>query len=243
MSKSAAKIKVGLLLCDDVDREYQSRYGDYAAMFGDGLRAVDDDFLLTPIRCHEGELPDSVDDFDGYLISGSRAGVYDELQWIAALQDFVRRCFEARKKTVGICFGHQLIAQALGGEAKKSDAGWGIGVQNARIISPQTWMNGDDDSRYNLIVVHQDQVIKLPRGFRVIAENDFCPVSMFVGDDVALGIQGHPEFSREFCTFRVHARREILGEDVFHNAIDSLTKTTPDSSRVLSWVARFLRGE
>lgn len=249
--KTTPKLEVGLLLCDDVDQADQARYGTYTEMFSGGINAVDDNLALTPVRCYRGEMPDSPDDFDAFLISGSRHGVYEPLPWIAQLHDFVRRCRDHRKKTVGICFGHQLIAHALGGKARKT-GGWGIGIHNTRIIEPQAWMgtigkdgmNGETRTPepYNLIVIHQDQVVALPPGFRTIAENDFCPISMYVDDNVMLGIQGHPEFSKEFCAFRIHARRELLGDDLVRQSLAALSQMDLDSGRVLGWVARFIRG-
>ena len=242
--KTQPKLKVGLLLCDEVDESAQARYGTYAGMFSDGINAADDDLTFHPVRCYRGEMPDSPDDFDAFLITGSRHGVYDPLPWIAQLQDFVRRCRDYRKKTVGICFGHQLIAHALGGETRKADAGWGIGIHSTRITEPQAWMTNGElhaPGKFNLVVVHQDQVVALPPGFRTIAENDFCPISMFVDDNIMLGIQGHPEFSREYCAFRIRARREIIGDDLYRQSLASLKGTALDSGQVLAWVARFIR--
>ena len=251
-------LQVGLLLCDDVDESAQARYGTYTEMFRRGINAADANLVLTPIRCHQGEMADSPDDFDAFLISGSRHGVYDPPPWIAQLQDFVRRCRERRRKTVGICFGHQLIAHALGGETRKADAGWGMGIQRAALTETLPWMGNESmDSEsmdnsdlraagaykpgYNLVVLHQDQVVALPPGFRVIAKNDFCPVSMFVGDDVMLGIQGHPEFDKKYCEFRVNARRELVGREQYRQSLASLERMELDSARVLGWVARFIR--
>jgi GMP synthase-like glutamine amidotransferase len=145
---------------------------------------------------------------------------------------------------VGICFGHQLIAHALGGEAQKADAGWGIGIHAARLTQPQEWMeNGNlqTPERYNLVVIHQDQVVKLPPGFDTIAENDFCPVSMYVGENVMFGIQAHPEFDKEFCEFRINYRKEILGPDLTRQALDSLDQMELDSGQVLGWISQFIR--
>jgi len=233
--------RIGLLLCDDVDESARARYGSYARMFHDGMRATENNMELSAFDCYRGELPRTPQEFDAYLISGSRRGAYEKLEWVARLQEFVRGCHNARKKTVGICFGHQLIAHALGGEARKSDAGWGIGVHASRIIRRPAWMDGDE-AHYNLVVLHQDQVVALPPGFRVIAENDFCPVSMFA-DDLALGIQGHPEFDKDFCAFRINARKELLAPAVHRAALDSLAKMELHSARVWRWVARFFRNE
>lgn len=235
------QLRVGLLLCDDVDDDAQARYGTYSDMFRNSIAAVDGGLALHPVRCDRGELPDSPDDFDAYLISGSRHAVYDPQPWIAQLQEFVRGCRARRKKTVGICFGHQLIAHALGGEARKATAGWGLGVHAARITCPQPWMENGGPDTYRLIAIHQDQVVALPPGFRVIATSDFCPVNLFTGDGVMLGIQGHPEFDKAFCEYRIHSRRAQLDPGVYRRSLDSLAQLDPDSRRVSGWIARFIR--
>ena len=234
-------LRVALLLCDDVDDTAQARYGTYPEMFSGGLAAVDEALALEAVYCHRGEMPDSPDDFDAFLISGSRRAVYEPLAWIARLQEFVRGCWAHNKKTVGVCFGHQLIAHALGGEARKAEAGWGLGIQRARITEPQAWMGGGA-ADYNLVVLHQDQVVALPPGFRVIAKNDFCPVGMFIGGEVMLGIQGHPEFDKSFCEYRIHHRKDLLDPAVYRESLATLAQMEPDSKRVLGWIARFMRG-
>jgi len=233
-------LRVGLLLCDDVDPQAQQQYGAYAGMFGARIGGADAGLRLHPLRCDLGELPAAPDDFDAYIISGSRHAVYDSHAWIARLQGFVRACQARRKKTVGICFGHQLIAHACGGEARKSSAGWGLGVHQSRITWRPAWLEDGGANDYRLVAIHQDQVVKLPPGFRVIAASEFCPVSMFADDGAMLGIQGHPEFSRAFCEFRIHARRDQLTDDVYRRALDSL-KVQPDATRVCDWIARFIR--
>lgn len=242
------QLRVGLLLCDDVDEPARADHGTYLSMFSQGIHATDRNLRLLPVRCHRGEMPDSPDDFDGYLISGSRHSAYDPFPWIERLGDFVRSCRARRKKTVGICFGHQLIAHALGGEARRAEVGWGLGIHTARITAPQAWMGDVQNGglrapgHYNLVVVHQDQVVSLPPGACAIAQNDFCPISMFVADEVMLGIQGHPEFSREFGVARVDSRKAQLAPDLYRQSRASLERLALDSAQVLGWVARFLRG-
>lgn len=245
-NKNSRPLRVGLLLCDEVDASARARYGTYAKMFSERLRAVDRDLRLSPIHCYRGELPNSPAEFDAFLISGSRQAVYDPLPWIVQLQDFIRRCQARRKKTVGICFGHQLIAHALGGETRKAEVGWGLGIHRTQITQPQKWMQNGAlraPHSYNLVVLHQDQVVALPPGFTVIAENEFCPISMFVADEVMLGLQGHPEFDKEFCAYRIHSRKPLLDENLYRQSLASLAQMQLDSAQVLGWVARFMRAE
>ena len=110
-----------------------------------------------------GELPDSPEVADAFLVTGSPCSVYDSDPWIAALADFVRRCAERQKKLLGICFGHQLIAQALGGQVEKSKAGWLLGLHQFDLYQQPTWMI-PARSDCSLYFINQDQVITLPPG-------------------------------------------------------------------------------
>ena len=238
-----SKLRIGLLLCDDVDPDARDEYGTYTGMFREGLDAGESSIVLTPFRAFEGEPLPEPGDFDGYVISGSRYSVYEDKQWIRDLMAFVRRCWEQEIKVVGICFGHQLIAHALGGRTEKAEVGWGFGIHTARITEKLPWMtNGSDlhGDLYNLIVIHQDQVVEMPRGFRTIAVNDFCPNSMMVADGKMLGIQGHPEFSKEFCQFRADYRRELIGEDVYQDTVQTLGEMDTHAPTILGWVREFL---
>lgn len=244
MNEAESKLRVGLLLCDDVDTDAQRHYGTYAEMFAGGLQTADSNLTLTTVRCHLDELPDSPHDFDAFLISGSRRSVYEPEPWIMRLKMFVQACRAANKKTVGICFGHQLIAHALGGTTQKAEAGWGAGIHNTRITKPQLWMespNPMDEPTYNLVVLHQDQVAALPLGGEVIAENDFCPISMFAIDNVMLGIQGHPEFDKLFCKYRIDCNKHTFGHKLHHQSLTSLEQMTLNSDRIFNWIARFIR--
>ena len=243
-------LDVGLLLCDDIDEADQDQYGTYHGMFQSALDPDAHTIHLTAIRCFEGEALPAPQEFDGYVISGSRYSVYEDRPWIQSLQRFVVDCWQSDVRVVGICFGHQLIAHALGGAAEKAAAGWGFGIQSAKITHEKPWMKDSGQpmqalrgDHYNLIVIHQDQVVEVPPGFETIAENDFCPNSMIVADNKMLGIQGHPEFSKQFCAFRAEYRKELIGPEVYRRALHSLAGQDTDSVTVMEWVSNFLLRE
>ncbi len=249
-------LHVGLLLCDDIDEADRDQYGTYTAMFQNALDPDADEIRLTAIRCFEGEALPEPGEYDGYVISGSRYSVYEDRPWIKSLQRFVVDCWERNVRVVGICFGHQLIAHALGGRAEKAESGWGFGIQTAQITDRKSWMDDSghsssrsssqsplDGDRYNLVVIHQDQVVEVPPEFEAIAENDFCPNSMIVADHKMLGIQGHPEFDKEFCAFRAEFRKELIGPEVYQNTLRSLAQHDTDSDAVMKWINNFLLQE
>ena len=237
-------LRIGLLMCDDVDASAQSQYGTYAQMFRDGLDPSEQHFRLTPIRCFEGEALPQPETYDGYLITGSRFSVYEDLPWIGPLKKFVQQCWTQEIKMVGICFGHQLIAHSLGGETRKADVGWGFGIHSAKLNRRLPWMgnaNALDDDRFNLIVVHQDQVVEVPEAFTTIAESEFCPNSIIVAENKMLGIQGHPEFNKKFCAFRAESRGDTIGPKVFDSTMQSLAQNELHADTIWQWIRNFLR--
>lgn len=233
-------LDIGLLLCDDVPEDGRDRFGDYTGMFNRGVHAADKYIKLTPYDAYKGVLPLDLEAHEGYMISGSGASVFEDKQWIRELMGFVRECYSRRIKTVGICFGHQLIAHALGGETVRSENGWGFGIHSARLTTDPEWLDVDRD-RFKLIVIHQDQVVSLPPGFSTIATNDFCPNSMITDGETMLGIQGHPEFDREYCAYRAKFRRQTIGEDKYQETIGLLANNETDSKHVFGWVSQFFR--
>lgn len=237
------KINIALFLCDENDLPTKEQFGSYADMFRREISRTRQNIEITTFRCHLGDQLPSPDAFDGYIISGSRNSVYEELPWISELKEFIRQCWKSQIRMVGICFGHQLLAESLGGKTLRAQQGWGFGVHSVELIKTQPWMQDCQNrpvTHYNIIIIHQDQVTKIPDGFEVIAKSDFCPVGMMLANDVMLGIQGHPEFSKEFCAARAQARRKCIGEEKYQQAMQSLQEFHPDSDMVLRWILEFL---
>lgn len=234
-------LRVGLLKADSVRPQHLEIAGDYDAMFEKLLRDCDPPIAWTVYDVVAGELPEATDACDAYVITGSKWSAYDPDPWIEALSDFIRRCDAAGRRLVGVCFGHQLVAQALGGRVERAPQGWGQGVHGFEVVADAPWMDPPLDA-CRLGFSHQDQVVALPPGARLLARNGFCPVQMYAVADRILAVQGHPEFPTEYLRALIEMRRERLGPQRTEEALASLA--TPTSRETVArWIARFLRGD
>lgn len=232
-------MKLGILQCDDVRSSLQPEFGSYASMFKALFQQVDEDLELNFYLVIDGQFPQHVDECDAYVCSGSKWGVNDDDFWIRQLEDFIRALYLERKGLVGICFGHQLMAKALGGQVETSPRGWGVGIAHANVLTKRSWMQPKQD-KVALVVCHQDQVCKLPLGARVLMANDFCPYSMFQVDSHFLGLQGHPEFTALYSSALMQQRRDIIPANTIATALDSL-RYQADDKLMAQWVLAFLR--
>lgn len=232
-------MKLGILQCDDVQASLHADFGNYAAMFEALFPQVDSALELRFYRVIDGTFPEHIDECDAYICSGSKWSVNDDDLWIRELEYFTRQLYDAQKGLVGICFGHQLIAKALGGEVEKSPLGWGVGIAHADVLARQSWMLPKQDD-IALVVCHQDQVCQLPAGAEVLLSNDFCPNSMFQVDSHFLGLQGHPEFTSEYSAALMEQRRDIIPADTIKSAMDSLGQQA-DDKLIAKWILVFLR--
>jgi GMP synthase-like glutamine amidotransferase len=234
-------MKLGILKTDAVRPEWVPEYGEYPDMFIALLEQADPALRFVVYDVEHGQYPADIDEVDAYLITGSRAGVYEDKPWIASLMNFVRELHARHKKLVGICFGHQLVAQALGGKVQKSDKGWGMGLQTHRFNHVPAW-HDQGVSDLDILVSHQDQVLEAPDEARVLAGNEFCENAVMQVGDHILTFQGHPEFvpglSREIMEFR----RELIGEKVYASGVSSLDGVH-EGKRVARWIVNFLHGK
>jgi len=237
-------LKIAILQADAVLEQFQPKHGNYPLMIADLLRRAADRAGLAVemenFAVFEDEYPVDVSDFDGYVISGSRKSVYDDEPWISRLGEFVRLIHTRRIKLVGICFGHQLIAEALGGKTMGADVGWGVGIHDYDIKQP-AWFMAPGTESFSLIVSHQDQVVDLPDGAVLLAGSSFCPNSLYTIEDHILAMQGHPEFSREYSRDLIQWREEILGPEKYAEGLASLENELSEQ-QVGDWIIRFLRG-
>jgi len=177
-------------------------------------------------------------EFDGLLITGSPAGVYEEHDWIEPCAALVRETVKAGKPQVGICFGHQLMAQALGGRAEKSDRGWGVGVHDYKISGEADWMS-PPSNRMACAVSHQDQVTAAPPGARILGGSDFCPIGVLeYAQGPAISFQPHPEFSHDYGETLLRFRKDRIPAERADPGIASY-KNRSDRELMGKWIVNF----
>ncbi|MGL6310151.1 glutamine amidotransferase-related protein [Aeromonas veronii] len=232
-------MRLGILDCDRLDPDLADRFGPvYSEMFIRGFAALAPELEFRVWSALDGELPEDLHECDAWLITGSRHDAYSDIPWIQALRAWIRQAHDADVKLVGVCFGHQVIAQALGGEVVKSTKGWGLGVSVHPMLADEPWMAPARD-QIRILASHQDQVALLPPGATRLAGNDFCPNFMFLQGDHIVAIQGHPEFSVEYNRALIERRRGLLPDERYQSSLSSLEGEV-DSATMMQWLLQFL---
>lgn len=230
-------MRLGILKADAVLPHLATRFGEYPDMFQRVLSAADPSLTYQTYDVEHGSLPASLDECDGWLITGSRRSVYEQVPWIERLGELTRELVAQRRKLVAVCFGHQMVAHVMGGQTARAPHGWTVGVQEHRIDAPFPWDPGTQSVR--MIHTHQDQVMELPPGATRVGGNALVPNGLYRIGDHVMSFQGHPEFAPGYARELYDGRRPILGEETWRTATDSLAG--PDDSAALSRaVAAFL---
>lgn len=225
--RSARTLRIGLLECDHVsDSLVHSTGGDYSKMFRDWLVPHEDRIELVTYDAMAGTFPEHADECDGWLCSGSRNSVYDDEVWIHTLSDTVAAIHTAGVPYVGVCFGHQMLAHALGGRVERSEDGWGAGVYRVDTKAEHPWLDPAAES-LRLHFMHQDQVLDLPEGATVVGSADHCPNAVFaIG--TSFGVQAHPEFTPAYTRALLEQRQLRIGEETTEAGLASLATPTDD---------------
>lgn len=206
----------------------QARFGDVVATWAQrGLPDAD----FTVIDVTGGAPLPEVSAFDGYILTGSEKGVYDEASWMQPLRDFLVVARDAGRPIFGICFGHQIMADVFGGKAEK------VGDQQVGVREFE--VEGEAVKGH---VWHQDQVTKVPPGARVIGSADYCPVAALAYDFPAMSVQFHPEYPADYVsTFLRRSRGEVLPAEATDAAVAQLDASTVEADLFAKQIGEFFR--
>ncbi|MFK7837260.1 MAG: type 1 glutamine amidotransferase [Sulfitobacter sp.] len=223
-------MKIGILITGHPPEELSAN-GRYDAYFRRLLG--EEAFTYASWSMVDGEMPQSVQDADGWLITGSRHGAYEDHPWIPPLEAFIRDCYAARVPMIGVCFGHQIIAQAMGGKVEKFAGGWSVGAVDYEI----------EGQTYAINAWHQDQVVEKPQSAKVISSTDFCANAALVYDDLFWTIQPHPEYGADFMDGLIRYRGKGLVPDDQLEAARTLLDKPLDSAGMARQMTAFFTKE
>lgn len=227
-------MRIAILETGEPPGDLKPRFGDYPQMLQDLLEGGGRTFTTYDVTKGGYPAPES---FDAILITGSPAGAYDPLPWIAPLEAFLRA--HAATPMIGICFGHQIMAQAFGGKVEKAAQGWAIGLHHYTVLERGPWM--DNAPAFAIPASHQDQVVEKPPQARTIAASSFTPyAALAYTDRPAISFQGHPEFAPEYAEALIEQRRGTRFDEAFADQGVASLHEPNDRLRVGAWIANFL---
>ncbi|MGB7317153.1 MAG: type 1 glutamine amidotransferase [Planktotalea sp.] len=222
-------MKIGILQAGHAAPAMIDVVGDYTKMYSDMLAGHD--FTFQTWSVVDMDFPSGPEDADGWLISGSKHGAYEDHAFIPPLEELIRKISATERPLVGVCFGHQIIAQALGGKVEKFDGGWSIGNQEYDI-------NG---KTYNLNAWHQDQVVTPPKGAETIGGNAFCSHAVLHYAGKALTIQPHPEFNDKAIESLLDTRAKGVVPDTLQDTARARLAQPDDNATLGAILAHFLK--
>jgi GMP synthase (glutamine-hydrolysing) len=220
---------IGILQTGHAPDALRPTHGDYPAFFERLLAERGLTFRTWAVV--DGEFPEGPHDAEGWLITGSRHGAYEDHPWIPPLEGLIRRIHAAGVPLVGICFGHQIVAQALGGTVEKFGGGWSVGR------TEYDWKG----ERIALNAWHQDQVTRKPEGAEVVASSPFCANAALLYGDRIFTVQAHPEFGRHFTRDLIETRGRGLVPDPLLDAALATIEGPTDEARLADRIARFFK--
>ena len=223
-------MKIGILLVGRASEDLVDEYGTYAEMLIALINTEEQVFEFKTFNILDDEFPKDHLECDGWIVTGSPHGVYEDHSWIPTVSQLINNVYEANLPIFGVCFGHQLIAQALGGHVEKSEKGWGLGLHTYQVNNKPDYMSNLSEE-VTLNICHQDQVLRPPQGATVYAKSEFCENAGFYIKDKVLTMQAHPEFLVDFTKALLTARRDVTIPKEFVDPALVGLKNNPESAQ------------
>jgi GMP synthase-like glutamine amidotransferase len=237
----ASTVKVCILDNDHLDPAVADTYGSYGVMTEKMFAAAGVPWRFDRFDTMLGRYPDSFDGYDVVLLTGSKADAFSDEPWVQALRRRVTDLLRQRRKLLGICFGHQLIAHCLGAHVGRAPNGWAMGRMAYDWVGPTPLKPASSDATLNLLASHQDQVLTLPVGATLLARSDFCPIAAYSIDDNVFCVQPHPEFIEAYSAYLLDKRRDKVGEERYATAHAELS-LPHDGLDVARFMQAFVEG-
>jgi GMP synthase-like glutamine amidotransferase len=234
-------MRLTIIQTGDVPEPLRDSFGPYPSMFERMFDSRSDRFNYEVVNVEGNSLLPDPSRIEGIVITGSPAGVYEDHDWLPPLREFIRRAYSAKTPMLGICFGHQIMADALGGDVRKSEKGWGLGRHTYRVTGRPEFM-ADAPETLSIACSHQDQVIVPPSEAEVVLASEFTPnAGLFYKSGKALSFQPHPEFLDDYAMALVELRRGRAPDDVVNQGVASFAQNS-DSVQVADYIGKFFRG-
>jgi GMP synthase-like glutamine amidotransferase len=233
---AAAEPLIGILICAHLPDELQPLAGgDYDTVYRNFLQSGDPRVRTRAYDAINGELPASADECDAWVLTGSPHAAFEDTPWIVALRGFVVEAVAGDARIAGVCFGHQLVATALGGTVERAD-GFAVGPHTMHVEATE-WFTG---GQVTINAMHRDVVTRLPAGARTIAAGTTAEVPAFLVGDSVLCVQDHPEFGRGLTSALIESRRELIGDETARAGMERLSGMATNGDVVARWIVDFL---
>ncbi|KAK5582921.1 hypothetical protein RB653_004510 [Dictyostelium firmibasis] len=250
-------LRIGLLKCDSFVPDIKNKFGDIDTQFKNLLnsntKSMDIDLSVFEVANDQFPSKEECLDrqkFQGFIISGSKSSVNDDKDWIKKLKEYIRFFSENNVKTIGVCFGHQAIATALGGKVSLNPKGWTVSDYRIDYINDsnfdkenplvfndivkqqqkQQQQSSSSSSHLNIICINKEIVTDIPKDFKIFAKNERSDNQAMYFKNQFYSFQGHPEYTPELIKATILSRRGIIPDDVIEDGVNRANNSNIDKS-------------